>query len=88
MTLDLDKNLKKEIGVVRYSASNSSKCVFKLESELKFCFWFLFLVFVLCLVLLVFMECLLFVLSVLCCDVMFAYHSDQGVRFMLCESSL
>ena len=47
MTRDLDKNLKKEIGVVRYSASNSSKCVFKLESELKFCF-VLFLVFVLC----------------------------------------
>ena len=48
MTRDLDKNLKKEIGAVRYSASNSSKCVFKLESELKFlfCFWFL----VLCLV--------------------------------------
>ena len=48
MTLDLDKNLKKEIGVVRYSASNSSECVFKLESELKilFCFWFL--VFVCC----------------------------------------
>ena len=46
MTLDLDKNLKKEIGVVRYSASNSSECVFKLESELKilFCFGFWFCV--------------------------------------------
>ena len=68
MTLDLDKNLKKEIGVVRYSASNSSECVFKLESELKilFCFvLFLVFVFVLCLVLLVFMESLLFVFSVL-----------------------
>ena len=66
MTRDLDKNLKKEIGVVRYSASNSSECVFKLESELKILFCFVFgFCFVLCLVLLVFMESLLFVFSVL-----------------------
>lgn len=69
MTRDLDKNLKKEIGAVRYSASNSSKCGFKLESELKFLFLVLvFVCLVLCLGLLVFMESLLFVFSVLCYD--------------------
>ena len=67
MTLDLDKNLKKEIGVVRYSASNSSECVFKLESELKILFCF---VLFLCCVW--FCWCLwsLYCLCFLFCDVM------------------
>jgi hypothetical protein len=67
VTRGLGKNLKKEIGAVRYSASNSSKCVFKLESELKFLFCFCFVVFLS--FVLVFMESLVFSVFVLWFDV-------------------